>query len=162
MSDDVRLLTDGPLAALRERLGALYRPNGHRLGIVVSGACPDDEAAVAAGALEAHGQRPQRRLARLNPRPGEAAARPGEVLDFLVRYGHEYAVAWLPAIEPATGAPADLAAITAAAHGAGCAIGWNLAGLEDDPAAAARTAGADFAIWPAEDGAARLLVRPPA
>jgi hypothetical protein len=104
---------------LRALLDAAYRPAPPRLGILMLSGAPADEVAVATEALAAHGMTAERRLARLLPRSGEDAHRGGDVADFLRRYGHEYAVAWLPAA-----GLDDRAAVAAAAEGAGCALGW--------------------------------------
>lgn len=69
---------------------ALHQPAGARLGILT---CLSDSPALLAeiaAVLSASGQRPARRLAAVRPRPGEQATRPGDLADFIVRYGHEY------------------------------------------------------------------------
>ncbi|MBB5135696.1 kynureninase [Thermocatellispora tengchongensis] len=140
-------MPESQITVLRDLLAAYYRPEGFRLGIVLSGGCAEQVAAAASDVLTAHGQAPARRLARLLPRPGEPAERPEDVAGFLEKYGHEYAVAWLPA--PAR--EADLIAITAAARGSGCAIGWDLTGWDVTGSAVdearLREWGADFALW---------------
>lgn len=144
-------------ALLRRILDDLYRPAGHRLGIAVAGDCPDDDAAVVAAVLADHGHSPERRLARLRPRGDEPRTRPEDVAEFLTLYGHEYGVAWLPA--PAEGAATAIPAISAAARGQGCAIGWDLTATpNDDPTASLHGATVDFALWRASgdpDGHAR-------
>jgi kynureninase len=107
------------LDALVRLLAEAYRPVGHRLGIVMLSTAPAEEVEAAAEQLATHGLTAQRRLARLLPRPDETGHRAEDVIDFLRRYGHEYSVAWLPTRELE-----DVEAVTAAAHEAGCAIGW--------------------------------------
>jgi len=102
---------------LHELLSRHYRPSGHRLGIMVSAGCSEVDTALCEETLRAHGQAPLRRLARLHPRPGGPALDAAEYADFLRRYGHEYCVAWLPAVD-------GTAEITAAAREAGCAVGF--------------------------------------
>lgn len=159
-------MPDPRIASLRRLLAAYYRPEGLRLGIVLSSGCADEDVTAAADTLTAHGQPPPRRLARLHPRPGEPDTRPADIADFLRRYGHEYATAWLPA--PAD--EADLASVTAAARGAGCAIGWDLTGGTHpgpglaDGEARLRAWGVDFALWsaPADPaGEIRVYTRGP-
>ncbi|MEU0486678.1 hypothetical protein ABZ260_46880 [Streptosporangium sp. NPDC006013] len=157
-------MPDRHIILLRRLLAAYYRPKGLRLGIVLSSGCADDDvAAAAADTLTAHGQPPPRRLARLHPRPGEPGPRPADIADFLRKYGHEYAAAWLPA--PA--GEADLASITAAARGAGCAIGWDLTGGGHPGSggeARLREWGMDFALWSAPGdltGEVRVYTREP-
>lgn len=134
------------LPLLRRILDELYRPDGHRLGIAVAGDCADGDATTAAAVLVAHGHAPERRLARLRPRPDEAHARPEDLAGFLERYGHEYGVAWLPA--PKSGAATAIPAISAAAREQGCAIGWDLTATPtDDPPPLLHGAAVDFALW---------------
>ncbi|GAA3412214.1 hypothetical protein [Streptosporangium vulgare] len=156
-------MPDPHIAPLRRLLAAYYRPAGLRLGIVLSSGCVGDDVTAAADILTAHGQPPPRRLALLHPRPGDPDTRPDDIADFLRRYGHEYATAWLPA--PAD--VADLASITAAARGAGCAIGWDLTdGGHPGPDGEARLRewGMDFALWSAPGdpaGEVRVYTREP-
>ncbi|MEV7013849.1 hypothetical protein [Streptosporangium sp. NPDC051022] len=147
---------------LRQLLTTFYRPAGHRLGILVPGDCPGGDAAIVADVLTAHGHSPERRLARLRPRPGETGVPPAEVADFLRRYGHEYGAAWLPAVDPATGADADVELVTAAAREAGCPIGWDLGVTGEDPEPWLRGWGVDFALWsvPGGDGARHYTREP--
>jgi hypothetical protein len=108
----------GDPGGLRALLEDAFRPAAPRLGILMLSGAPEDDVAVATEALAAHGLTAQRRLARLLPRIGEDAHRAGDVADFLRRYGHEYAVAWLPA------GLGDRPAVEAAAAQAGCTLGW--------------------------------------
>jgi kynureninase len=132
-------MPDPANALLKDLLERFYRPAGHRLGIVILAEGPPAAAAVAAEVLSARGQVPARRLARLQPRPDEPSVRPQDVADFLRRYGHEYSVVWFPA---GGALRAEVSGITAAAHQAGCAIGWDLTGCgaEGEPLEA------DFAL----------------
>jgi hypothetical protein len=118
---------------LAEFLDAEYRPAGHRLGILVAAPTPLPNAnvarrgaqiatalqsgvwrrtlAAAASAIEAHGLSPDRRLCRLQPRPGESEVRGADVVDFLGRYGHEYSVVLVDIEDPG---------VLAASVAAGC------------------------------------------
>ncbi|MFN8224986.1 MAG: hypothetical protein U0R50_17265 [Gaiellales bacterium] len=82
-------------SALEAAVGALFRPAGHALGIVVVGAAEPPALALLERALEAEGLSPARRLARLRPRAGEPDVRAEDACFFLERYGHEYALAWI-------------------------------------------------------------------
>jgi hypothetical protein len=93
---------------------SLYRPEGHRLGIAVVGTPPAACEDAFERALRAHGLSPQRRLARIGPRLGEDDVRADDVVDFLARYGHEYALLFV-----AVGAP-DPEALAAGARSSGC------------------------------------------
>lgn len=92
---------------LAEELAEHYTPHGRRLGILVAGALDAQDDAAVDGAVAASGQLPQRRVARLQPRVGEASLRAEDVVDFARRYGHEYSVAVLAgavAHDPGVGA----------------------------------------------------------
>jgi predicted alpha/beta hydrolase family esterase len=73
-------------------LSEVYRPAGHRLGILSAG-LPDNDAARVDRVIRAGGLVPPRRHARVQPRPGEAKVRPADLADFVRRYGHEYQAA---------------------------------------------------------------------
>lgn len=94
----------------------LFAPEGHRLGIAVATPTPPTYLAELEQLLQSHDLRPQRRLARLHPRLGEETVRADDIVDFLVRYGHEYALFVIPPDAPE---PDRLAA---AARRAGCVV----------------------------------------
>jgi phenylacetic acid degradation operon negative regulatory protein len=77
---------DDALSAVRE----LHRPSGVRLGIATCVAGQPGLMNGIGAVLTDAGQLPDRRLARVRPRPGEPAARPEDLADFIRRYGHEY------------------------------------------------------------------------
>ena len=107
---------------LAEFLDAEYRPAVHRLGILVAALTSPPNANVArrgaqtatalqsgvwwrtleaaATAIEVHGLSPDRRLCRMQPRPGESEVRGADVVDFLGRYGHEYSVVLVDIEDP--------------------------------------------------------------
>jgi predicted alpha/beta hydrolase family esterase len=89
-----------PRADLEAWMAARFRPSGRRLGIAVSGDADETVFEAAAAALRAEQLVPERRMARLRPRPGETRTRPSDIIDFVGRYGHEYDVVVVPA-EPA-------------------------------------------------------------
>ena len=109
-------------SSLTPVLDRLAQPKGHRLGIVVFGAADADVESALAAWLERHEIPPARRLARVGPRLDEHCLRSEDAVDFLRRYGHEYAVAWVPAVDPLTGVPLDVAAVAAAGRRAGCVV----------------------------------------
>lgn len=92
-----------------------HRPGGHRLGIAVGMPAPDDLLDGLAAILRASGHDPVRRLARVRPRPGEAATRPEDVAYFVERYGHEYTAIVL---DPDSSSDA----VTRACAAEGCAL----------------------------------------
>ncbi|MFF2653704.1 hypothetical protein [Streptomyces sp. NPDC058045] len=105
-----------------------FRPRGVRLGILLLAGYDPAIEETAAGHLQAHGLTSARRLARLHPLPGDTAVTSSYLTDFLARYGHEYAAAWLPTTT-ADGHPLDRPAIDTAAHTSGCPLGWYRPGI---------------------------------
>ncbi|GAA1701350.1 hypothetical protein GCM10009808_19080 [Microbacterium sediminicola] len=78
--------------ALDAWLEEVYRPDGHRLGIL-SAAITTAAAGAVDDAIASEGLLPIRRHAQLTPRTGEDQLRPEDVADFVRRYGHEYQAA---------------------------------------------------------------------
>lgn len=114
-----------------------------RVGILlIAGALADPDSARAVdAALTAAGHTPLRRLARLQPRPGEPDLRIADVLAFLALYGHEYALA---AFRPWPAARGHEAALIEATKHAGCRTAWEI-GPGDTATAYARS-GADILL----------------
>jgi predicted alpha/beta hydrolase family esterase len=117
----------GRASGAEEAIGAwldrTYRPFGHRLGVMSAGNLAPSDIDALDGAVLAGGMRPERRHARLQPRPGEPRLRAEDVTDFAQKYGHEYQLA---AIDSALGAEGDGAeqALESALRGAGIAVRW--------------------------------------
>ncbi|GAB6896977.1 hypothetical protein [Kineosporia succinea] len=78
------------MTTVPEQIRIAHRPAGRRLGIIAG--MPLDETLLnqISAILEASGQPPLRRLARLRPRPGENTTRPHDAAWFVERFGHEY------------------------------------------------------------------------
>ena len=140
-------VSDGDVAsALAPILDGLARPAGHRLGVVVFGEADSDILAVFAGWLERHDLLPARRLARVGPRLDEHQLRSEDAVDFLRRYGHEYVIAWVPAVDPVTGVSLDVAAIAAAGRLEGCVVGCDATAVAAQDVRLAEWE-VDSAIW---------------
>jgi predicted alpha/beta hydrolase family esterase len=100
-----------------------YRPFGHRLGVLSAGELAPSDLDALDRAVVGSGMRPDRRHARLQPRPGERRLRAEDVADFAQKYGHEYQLA---VIDSALGAQAGDTehALESALRGAGIAVRW--------------------------------------
>jgi kynureninase len=102
-----------------------YRPAGYRAQLMVGfPALPHFETA-ATDAVESAGLEPGRRVARMHPRPSEDAIRTGDLVEFIVKYGHEYCAGLLGAERDR-----DIMPLTAAAHASGFRILWDLSMLD--------------------------------
>jgi kynureninase len=108
------LRVDDPAAFLDEH----YRPVGNRLQLMVP--TPSIEAVdhAARALVSARGLDPLRRVATMQPRPGENRLRTSDVIGFFERYGHEYSVALL------SPSGLDVDRITTTAAAVGCTLGW--------------------------------------
>lgn len=88
------VLTDR--AAVRALLEESYQPEGPRMQVMLGSPIPAVVEEEAVRIVTERGLVPDRRLNRLQSRPGESALRTDDVVDFLQRYGHEYCAALFP------------------------------------------------------------------
>ncbi|PZU36592.1 MAG: hypothetical protein DI573_13355 [Microbacterium sp.] len=109
--------------AIEAWIDRTYRPFGHRLGVLSAGELALSDLDALDRAVVAGGMRPERRHARLQPRPGEHGLRVEDVADFARKYGHEYQLA---VIDTALGSRADGAeqSLESALRGAGISVRW--------------------------------------
>jgi hypothetical protein len=113
----VTLLTDR--AAVRAFLEESYRPESPRMQVMLGSPIPAIVEEEAVRIVTAKGLVPDRRLNRLQSRPGESALRTDDVVDFLQRYGHEYCAALFP-----LSGGLDRDRIAAAAAAESIDVGW--------------------------------------
>jgi kynureninase len=116
-------------------LAAEYRPAGYRAQLMVGFPAPSGFESAATDAVLRAGLEPERRVARMHPRPGETDLRVDDLVEFIGHYGHEYCAALLGAQRVD-----DILPLTAAAHSAGFRILWDLSLLED-------VSTDDLALW---------------
>jgi len=83
----------------------------------------------------------------LRPRSGEHQLRSEDVIAYLEREGGSVATVVLSAVDFRTGALFDIPAITAAAHGAGAVMGWDLAHAAGNVPLRLHDWQVDFAVW---------------
>jgi kynureninase len=128
-------------------LRSFYRPTPPRHRIVIEAdVFPSDRYAVM-GVARAQGLDPDEAVVILAPRAGEPGLRTQDVTDFLEREGSSVAVVLLSAVDFRTGAVLDVPAITAAAHGAGATVGWDLAHAVGNVPVRLHDWRVDFAVW---------------
>ncbi|ONH31051.1 kynureninase [Pseudofrankia asymbiotica] len=126
---------------------SFYRPTPERHTILIEDAAfPSDSYAVRSQAAF-HGYDPDEAVIRLMPREGEAALRSEDVVAYLAEHGHKVALVLLGAVNYYSGELLDVAAITAAGHAAGAAVGWDLAHAAGNVELRLHDAGADWAAW---------------
>jgi kynureninase len=141
------LLVDTIESAIELLTRQLYRRRGPRMRLLaLTGVNPAVHSAQRRCA-EWTGLEPDKHVAWLHPAWGLRQHDSAGLLDFLDRYGHEYSIVVLDAVDPCTGEPRDAVALTAAAHAAGCLVGWDLSGIIGAATVDLHSWDADFAIW---------------
>jgi kynureninase len=126
-------------------MASFYRPTPDRFSIIIEDtAFPSDSYAVASQA-SFHGFDPHRAVVRLRPRVGERVLRTEDVVGLIER--ERPALVMLGAVNYLTGQWLDMAAITAAGHRAGAAVGWDLAHAAGNVPMRLHDWGVDFAAW---------------
>jgi kynureninase len=128
-------------------LASFYRPSGERTALLIEQhAFPSDRYA-AESQVRFHGLDPARDLIEIAPREGEACLQVDDILAALEREGPRIATVLLPGVQYLTGQALDIATITAAAHRAGCTVGFDLAHAIGNVALDIHGADVDFAAW---------------
>jgi kynureninase len=126
---------------------SFYRPTAQRYKILIeANAFPSDRYAVQSQ-LKYHGFTPQTGLLELPLRPGEVTHRTEDILQFIETRGSEIALVLLSGVNYYTGQYFDIPAITAAAHAAGCCVGWDLAHAAGNLPLQLHNWDVDFAAW---------------
>ncbi len=126
---------------------SFYRPTAQRYKILIeANAFPSDRYAVQSQ-LKYHGFSPQTGLLELPLRPGEVTHRTADILQFIETRGSEIALVLLSGVNYYTGQYFDIPAITAAAHAAGCCVGWDLAHAAGNLPLQLHNWDVDFAAW---------------
>ncbi len=128
-------------------LVSFLRPSPARSKILMeASAFPSDSYAVASH-LRTRGLDPARALVVARPRPGEATLRVEDLEALLAERGGEIALVWLGGVHYYTGQLLDMARITAAAHRAGCLVGFDLAHAAGNAELRLHDWDVDVAVW---------------
>jgi kynureninase len=128
-------------------LASFYRPTANRTGILIEGnAFPSDRHALASQ-ISWHGLDPRAQLLELQSADGSGQITTEQIEYFLEHRGAQIALVVWPGTQYLTGQVFDLPRIAAAAHKAGCAVGFDLAHSIGNVPLALHDSGADFAVW---------------
>jgi kynureninase len=128
-------------------LASFYRPAGARNRILIeASAFPSDRHAVASQ-ISWHGLDPLATLLELQPADESGQITTEQIEYFLQHRGAEVAVLLWPGTQYLSGQVFDLARIAAAAHKAGCIVGFDLAHSIGNVPLNLHDSGADFAVW---------------
>ena len=141
------VLMNGLTVNLHLLLTTFYQPTPKRYEILVEdGAFASDLYALASH-LRRHGFASEQALVRWTPRPGEHTLHTSDLEDLLNRRGDRIALVLLGGVHHLTGQALDLARITAAAHSAGCTVGFDLAHSIGNMPHELHEWSVDFAVW---------------
>jgi kynureninase len=128
-------------------LASFYRPQGERTRILIeANAFPSDRHAVASQ-IGWHGLDPALALLELAPVSGNPQITTEQIEFFLQQRGAEVALVLWPGTQYLSGQVFDLGRIAAAAHKAGCVVGFDLAHSIGNVGLHLHDSGADFAVW---------------
>jgi kynureninase len=128
-------------------LASFYRPAGTRTRILIeANAFPSDRHALASQ-ISWHGLDPRTQLLELQPVDAGGELTTEQVEYFLEHRGAEIALVLWPGTQYLSGQVFDLARIAAAAHKAGCTVGFDLAHSIGNVPVSLHDSGADFAVW---------------
>jgi len=126
---------------------SFYRPAPERYRILVEqGAFPSDQYAVASQ-VRFHGYDPADAIITLKPREGEDTIRTEDIEALLAGRGDEIALVMLGGVNYYTGQAFDMERVTAAAHAAGCVVGYDLAHGAGNLLLRLHDWNVDFAVW---------------
>lgn len=126
---------------------SFYRPLGNRFKILCEAkAFPGDQYA-----LETHaryyGFDPEQAIVEVHPRSGEHTIREEDILAAIEQHRHELALVLWGGVNYYTGQLFNMKAITAAAHEAGAAVGFDLAHAAGNIPLHLHSWNVDFACW---------------
>jgi kynureninase len=126
---------------------SFYRPTRERHKLLIErGAFPSDRYAVESQ-VRLHGFDPDESLIELTSRAGEPYIPVAEIEALLAADGDAIALVLLPGVQYYSGQAFDMKRITAAAHKAGCKVGFDLAHAVGNLPLQLHDSGMDFAVW---------------
>lgn len=126
---------------------SFYRPTRERHKLLIErGAFPSDRYAVESQ-VRLHGFDPAESLIELSSRKGEPFIPTDEIEAILAAEGGRIALVLLPGVQYYSGQAFDMQRIAAAAHQAGCRVGFDLAHAVGNLPLQLHDSGMDFAVW---------------
>src|SRR5947209_4257335 len=141
------VMMNGLTVNLHLMMATFYRPAGQRFKILIDEpAFPSDLYAVQSQ-LRLHGFDPAEALLSFRPRPGEHVLRMEDAAALFEQRGAEIALALCNGVNFVTGQWLDMPYLTALAHRAGCAAGFDLAHAAGNVPLQLHDWNVDFAVW---------------
>jgi kynureninase len=128
-------------------LVSFYRPTLGRYKVLMDDPVFPSDLYAVQSQIRWHGFDPVEALLLLKPRPGEYTLRTEDIERVLAEQGSTVAVVLLSGVNFFTGQLFDMPRITAAAHGRGCVVGWDLAHAAGNVPLRLHDWGVDFAVW---------------
>ncbi len=126
---------------------SFYRPTPDRFKILVEeSAFPSDQYAVWSQA-RFHGYDPAEAIVTIRPRDGEDTIRTEDIEAYLAEHGGAIALVMMGGVNYYTGQALDMERIAAAAHAAGCPVGFDLAHAAGNLLMRLHDWNVDFAVW---------------
>jgi len=126
---------------------SFYQPTTTRNKVLIeSHAFPSDHFA-AESQIRQRGFDPATSLVTLEPREGEVTLRTDDIVNTIDELGDELALVLLPGVQYYTGQVLPMAEITAAAHGVGALVGFDLAHAVANVELSMHDWDVDFAAW---------------
>ncbi|MCB9170999.1 MAG: kynureninase [Flavobacteriales bacterium] len=126
---------------------SFYRPKGRRVKILCEERPFPSDTYAMASQIAFHGFDPDEHLVEMRPRTGEALLRAEDIVARISELGDELALVLFGGVNFYTGQAFDLEAITAAGHGAGAVVGFDLAHAAGNIRLSLHEHNVDFACW---------------
>jgi len=126
---------------------SFFEPTAERTKVVVEkGPFPSDRYAIASQ-MRCHGLNPAEMLIELMPRAGESTLRTEDIVETIESEGKSLAMVLLGGVNYYSGQAFDMKAITAAGHGVGAKVGFDLAHAAGNIELKMHDWDVDFAVW---------------
>ncbi|MCK6456315.1 MAG: kynureninase [Phycisphaerae bacterium] len=138
---------NGLTVNLHVMMVTFFRPTAARNRILIEDCAFPSDLYAAQTQLRHHAIDPAGGMLRTAPRPGESLHRAEDIEELLRREGERIAVVLLPGVNYFTGQVFDIERITAAAHRAGCVVGWDMAHAVGNIELRLHDWNVDFAVW---------------
>lgn len=128
-------------------LASFYRPTATRHRIVIEDRCFSSDSYAVRSHVALRGHDPDTAVLRLRPREGEDVLRTEDVLQTLNEHAHSIATVMIGGVNYLSGEVMDMPTITAAGHGIGATVGWDLAHAAGNIPLQLHDWDVDFAAW---------------